>query len=227
MGANNSINNSNNQINELKIPKNKIYNVSYCTGNNLLGNDKEFLEILNISSLIEYFNNSTNKKNEVLVLIYSSFLYKLRSIGYSLVPKITINNQIINSNLEDLIYLICKEGIYTEYDKLSDLKVIGSCYNVNINNIKYLLNKGNIIIAGIIIDKPLLVDLNYLNLSLFENNSSDIVLIVGYSYTELILKTNWSDELIFINIKFINNLKELWNIEVYSPEEKILSSLNK
>ena len=48
---------------------------------------------------------------------------------------------------------------------------------------------------------------------------SDIILIVGYTETEIIIMTKWSVDPINIPNCFISNIKEMWNINVESPEE--------
>ena len=55
------------------------------------------------------------------------------------------------------------------------------------------------------------------------NNSdiiSDIILIVGYTPDTLLIKTSWVPDTLEIPLNYIGNIKELWNISIYSPEEK-------
>ena len=94
MGGNQSNQSNNDQITngksnniQLKIPKNKNYNISYCTGFNIVDySDINNNNSINLYSLINEFDNNNN--NPVLVLIYVSFLYKLKNLGYSLIHNI-------------------------------------------------------------------------------------------------------------------------------------------
>ena len=107
-------------------------------------------------------------------------------------------------------------------------------YTVNTSVILNFLNKGEILIGVLVMDslflKEVLPDNNSMQTLPNDNKLptvSDFVLIIGWvpetktSKSFIIVKTNWQLDPIEIPVKFINNFKELWNITVKSPEEKM------
>jgi len=81
------------------------------------------------------------------------------------------------------------------------------------------LSKGNILIAGLILDSSLCVNVLHQKVS---NLITDIVLIVGYSPTGILIKTSWISEIIEIPIEYLSNFKEMWDIYINSPEDKYI-----
>ena len=94
---------------------------------------------------------------------------------------------------------------------------------VSLDNIKYFLSNFSVLIAGIIIDKKFAKSIFNLDI---ENKSSDVILIVGYTSDSLIIKTNWKTIYLEIPYKFICNIKEMWNINILSHEDKYLELLS-
>ena len=51
------------------------------------------------------------------------------------------------------------------------------------------------------------------------NNISDIILIVGYNSSNIFIKTEWCNEIISVKNNYINHIKEIWNVEIKTPEK--------
>ena len=47
--------------------------------------------------------------------------------------------------------------------------------------------------------------------------------IIGYTKENILIKTNWTNSIINIPISFISNFREIWNIEIESPEDTFLN----
>ena len=103
---------------------------------------------------------------------------------------------------------------------LNDLTMTGKPYKVSLNNIKNLLSSGNILIAGIVIDEKFGKDVLQQNIS---SLLTDIIIIIGYNQSSLFIYSNWKEEIIEIDYIFVDNILEIWNIEVNSPEEYFLN----
>ena len=151
-------------------------------------------------------------------LIYSSFFYKLKHNGYS----IKLNNYFTNENisLNKIIQKVINRGFKSSRNfYLKDLIITPKCYFVTKNNIKYLLSTGNVLLGGIYIDPEFINAVNY---PLKEIITTDIILIIGFNEKGIIIKTNHG-KIIEIPDNFINNIKEMWDIMVNSPEELFLN----
>jgi len=141
------------------------------------------------------------------------FIYKLKHAGYSVKLKSNFN---FNFNLLPL-----NKIIQTVINVLSLKKIIKSkCYVVNEFNIKSLLSSGNVLLGGVVIDSELS---KILNCNFNERViTTDTLLIIGYTENTLIVKTN-KEEIINLPNEFINNIKEIWDIFIESPEETYLN----
>jgi hypothetical protein len=137
-------------------------------------------------------------------------------MGYSLQQTPVFKN-ISNVPLETILEQLTiksKNGII-----LSDITIKRICYYPTLCNIKALLSKGNVLIAGIILD-PLFC--NNILQQVIPTLITDIVLIVGYTPTSVIIKTSWTPETIEVPNEFIANFKEMWDIFINSPEDKYI-----
>ena len=192
------------EIENLTLPSGNNYLISYCRGYDVTKRIKCSKEI-NLELLI------SQKKINVQELIYNVFKYKIDFLGYSITDlKIkTIDNVPLN--------------IYLNQIKIMDLIITNTCYNVKLSNIKYLLNKGNIIIAGLILDCEFIKEVFNI---ISSEELTDIVLIIGYNLDFIIIKTSWISTPVNIPIRLLDNFKEMWNIKIESPEEKYNISLN-
>ena len=102
---------------------------------------------------------------------------------------------------------------------LTDIDIKKNCYYPTLHNIKSLLCNGNVLIAGLILDSPLCV--NVLHQKVIQL-ITDIVLIVGYSPNGIFIKTSWTPEILELPIEYISNFKEMWDIYINSPEDKYI-----
>ena len=187
------------------LPFGRNYSISYCRCYNV-SKTSSFKNEINLIKLIP-----DEKIDYVTDLISSVFNYKIKFLGYSVVTKIPFFDK---SPL----------NLYLSKIKIMNLKITPVCYNSNLNNIKYLLNKGNILIAGLIMDSEFINSV--LRCDYTPDLVTDIVLIIGYTADSILIKTIWTERPIEVQTIFLNNFKEIWNIKIESPEEKYLINLN-
>ena len=169
---------------------------------------KDSEEILANEIDLSNFFIASESENKIYYLIYGSLFYKLNEIGYSIKPIIPRYIPGNNNSLEDIIKKITEYGfLLSNYsDVLDDLIITRTCYYPTFNNIKILLNQGNILIGGILIDSNLIPNTII---------GSDIILIMGYSDSGLLIKkSDGSEEYISISTR---NIKEVWTIVLKPP----------
>ena len=220
------------QTKDYYIPSGRNYSMSYVKHTNIKCETFNEAQNFNLSNLIQFDNVIIQypKEHGILKLIYSAMWYKITNLGYTIkenIPNLSLN---LRESLDECLDKIINYGFITEKDKeynqqehcLSDLIITKQCYQSNLNNIKYLLCNGNILVAGILIDNEFINQV--LNSDEIINDIiSDIIIIIGYTSDSLIIKTNWVDTPINLNFLFINNIKEIWNFEIKSPEENYLN----
>jgi hypothetical protein len=178
------------------LPSGKKYFVSYCKQHSVKESNIKILDSVELSNLL------TGD------LIGSVYKYKTHFLGYS-VPSIKYENQ-------RPLNLILKSI------KLKNFDIKPRCYVVSLDNIKYFLSRFDVLIAGIIIDKKFAKGIFKVDI---ENKASDVILITGYTLDSLIIKTNWKLGELEIPFDFICNIKEIWNIDILSHEDKYLQEL--
>jgi hypothetical protein len=197
--------------NQSSLPSGKNYIISYCKHlnfkNNFISNETNLINGINI--------NKSNQSN----LIISVFYNKINSCGYSLKPSFTQKFTI--APLEVILNKIKDHGFYSsnKEKKLSDIIIKPKCYTPKLKIIKSLIYLGNVLIAGLVIDPEFAK--NVLNTNITEI-VTDIVLIVGYTEKEIIIKGVFSE--FVIPNEYISSIKEVWNIEIESPEELFLEN---
>jgi hypothetical protein len=81
------------------------------------------------------------------------------------------------------------------------------------------LSNGNVLIGGMILGPKMCTDI--LNQTV-NNLITDIVLIVGYTPSGILIKTTWTSGTIEIPNEYLSNFKELWDIYINSPEDKYI-----
>jgi hypothetical protein len=183
------------------IPTTKNFKLSYRIQENVP--QCEILKKINLSKLVEEYKSV----NLVSQLLY----YKCNHQGYSFkeYPVSTLSYR-----LDHIFEYISEKGIFLNGNAIiSDLSINYTCYYSNLNNIYYFLNKGSILVGGIILNKKFINEV----LQMDSNNQdimSDIILIVGYDTDSIYLKTNWCENIVKMDNSFINNIKELWNVEI-------------
>jgi hypothetical protein len=126
--------------------------------------------------------------------------------------------------LDEIIKGIIKKGFYSSdrRTKLSDVVFRHKCYAPKLKAIKSLIYLGNVLIAGLVIDPEFAK--NVLKTDL-HTTVSDIILIVGYTEKELLVKCTWN--LNVIPIIYLDNIKEINVIEVETPEDNCFDEKNK
>lgn len=184
------------------IPKKKNFKLSYCVQENV-SELSEKRDYINLNNVIEEYTNN----HLVMQIIY----YKCKHAGYSLKEHVYPQNSYrIDHILEDIsdIGLLLSNNVI-----LNDIIIKRACYEPNLNNIYCFLNKGKILIGGIILTPHFIKSV--LNMEVHQDETiSDIVLIVGYDTDCLLLKTKWCEEIVKIENKYIKNLREIWNVEI-------------
>ena len=166
------------------------------------------LNNINLSNLIG--------ENHNVSIIMQFMYYKLKQVGYNLTP-LKIEYQIYNIN--DILNEFKFKGISVlNHALLNDFKLNSQCYEPNLNNIYYFLNKGEILLGGIILNEKFLSNVLKIDTFKISNISdiimSDIILIVGYNSENIYIKTKWCKKNIKIKNEYLNNIKEIWNIEI-------------
>ena len=185
---------------ENRVPREKLFKLSYIVHKNVKENAET--KSLNLTTLLEPFKN---------VDIIMQFLYcRLNSSGYNLKP---LNIELSCRNVNEIFDEINVKGFPIKNNTLiKDIEIIKNCYRPTLNNIYHFLNRGNILLGFIILDETFVNET--LNLKNFKTIATDLVLIVGYSPESILIKTKWVDETLKIDNKFINNIRELWDITV-------------
>jgi hypothetical protein len=124
------------------IPTGKNYKMSYCVQDNVQ-EIAEKKEIIDLSKLLEEYTLSG--------VIFQFIYYKLKHEGY-VFKEYPIGQ--ISYRLDQILDYISDRGIFLENNVIiNDFKLIKSCYEPNLNNVYSILNKGNIILAGIILNE--------------------------------------------------------------------------
>ena len=191
------------------LPKNKQFKLSYCKHKNMIINDTVYPTEIDLSNIL----------NTEITLIESVFYYKISHCGYSL-----DTFKLTDFNKKRLIDYFQTLRIIANSEFLTDLVIHTGCYVPNLNNIRYFLSKGSVLIAGIVLDNTLLSEVLNIN-EPFTGIITDIILIVGYTMDYIIIKTEWTSETINLDNKFLPNIRELWNIDIKSPIENNISNL--
>lgn len=187
------------------LPSGKNYVISYCKHLNF----KTRIDIANETNLISGIQIDTSNQYN---LILSVFYNKINSCGYSLKPVYKL--PFVVAPLENILKQIKELGFYSHNKKLSDITLKTKCYTPKLKSIKSLIYLGNILIAGLVIDEDFAK-----NVLKQETKQllSDIILIVGYTEKELIAKSIYSE--FTIPNEYTTSIKEVWNIEVETPED--------
>jgi len=188
---------------EYFIPTTKNFKISYCVQETIteLVEKKEYIDLSKI--LQEY-----STLNLVLQVLY----YKCKHQGYNFKE---FNVIPISYRIDHILEYISDKGILLSNNAvINDINIIRNCYQPKLNNIYHFLNKGNILIGGIILNEIFISQVLKMDLFEYYDIISDIILIVGYDSTSIYLKTTWSKELIKMDNKFVKNIREIWDIEI-------------
>jgi len=185
------------------IPAERLFKLSY-TVKTPQRNVCNIVQTVNLSLLLNEYTN---------IGVFMQFLYqKLKYAGYnSLKP---INVDFGYTSIQSILQDLNENGIPVGNGVIKDVKIIKNCYEPNFNNICYFLNKGRLLLAMIILDTEFITE----SLKLTENNlkevATDAVVIVGYDEFNFYIKTNWFKFIVKVENKFINNIKEIWDIDI-------------
>ena len=185
------------------IPTSKNFKISYCVQESIT-EKVEKKEYINLSKIIEEYNTL----NLVLQVLY----YKCKHQGYNFKE---FNVIPISYRIDHILEYISSKGIMlSDNAVINDIEIIRKCYEPKLNNIYHFLNKGNILIGGIILNEIFITEVLKIDLFDYYDIISDIILIVGYDNTSLYLKTTWCNHLITMDNKFVKNIREVWNLEI-------------
>jgi len=189
------------------IPSKKLFKMSYCIQENISESitKKEYVDL---SKLVEGY--------EDIGLMLQFIYYKLKHEGYSF-KEYSISQ--ITYRLDQIFDYINDNGIFLSNNSvINDFRIIKKCYEPNLNNIYFFLNKGQILLGGIILDEKFITDVLHMEIGKNGNGKnsiiSDIVLIIGYDENTIYLKTEWCENTVKIDNKFVSNIREIWNIEI-------------
>jgi hypothetical protein len=196
-----------------KLPSGKNYTISYTK-------HLKFKSIPDIPTETNLVTGIKVRNETHLEMIYSVFYYNINNNGYSLKGRYPYFN-ITGTTLEDIFKSIIKRGIWSmdNQTKLSDITILPKCYSPKLKTLRSLIYLGNVLIAGLLIDKALSQILFKVE---FTELVTEIVLILGYTEKEILIKGIWSEETISIPNEYSTSIKEVWNIEIHSPEDKYL-----
>ena len=171
------------ETNSIDLPNYKKYLISYVKLSNVEQSNEIIKSEIDLSSIFTEINSHKN----TIDLIYGSFFYKLKMIGYWITPILPqfleFGKVPLNINLEN----IKNHGfLLSDYHHTLDVNIEIKCYYPTMDNIKTLISEGNILIAGIIFDNELI---NKLTNNSDNSNNSDVILIIGYTKTGFITKS--------------------------------------
>jgi hypothetical protein len=186
---------------EYFIPNRKMFKLSYVV-HDTIKTKSEILESIDLSSIL-----GTSNVSIIMQFLY----YKLKLQGYTLTPlKIEFPCFSINDILDQVNF----KGITVlNHSPLNDFKLVKKCYKPKLNNIYHFLNKGIILLGFIILNENFLSNILHIGLNNY-NVISDVILIVGYDKENIFIKTSWYKENIKIQNEYMDNIKELWDVEI-------------
>jgi len=186
------------------IPTNKLFKMSYVIHENI----KTLSIPLNDINL----DNNNFKDINKIPIIMQFIYYKLKNVGYNLTP---LKIDYPYYNIDDILSQINSKGIpVLNHTSLNDFKIIKQCYEPSLNNIYHFLNKGNILLGGIILNEEFINDVLKIDKEPYIGIISDLILIVGYNPDNIFIKTNWCKKNIKVKNEYLNNIKEIWNVEI-------------
>jgi hypothetical protein len=205
--------------NTLTIPSGKNYTISYTK-------HSKFKAVPNLESETNLVTGININNRTHLDLIYSVFYNNINNNGYSLKVGKQLKEVPAGLTLEELLKNIIKYGFWNSdrSKTLKDIVVTPKCYSPKPKVIRSLVYSGNVLIAGLIIDSALSKVLFNVEL---DEIVTEIVLVIGYNENEILIKTTWNPEIVGIPNEHISSIKEIWNIEIQSPEDKYFDEKNK
>ena len=184
------------------IPTNKLFKISYVI--------HEIIKTLSIP--LNDVNIDINIDNIKIPIIMQFIYYKLKNVGYNLTP---LKIDYPYYNIDNIFNDINSKGIpVLNHAALNDFKIIKNCYEPSLNNIYHFLNKGNILLGGIILNEEFINNVLKIDKEPYFGIISDLILIVGYNTDHVFIKTNWCKKNIKVKNEYLNNIKEIWNVEI-------------
>jgi hypothetical protein len=204
------------------FPHHNRYLISYCKQKNYSENispgEKQKNYVLESSVELSAELNIIDSYD----LIYHVILNEVNKQGYSIKPtKFYFNNGPLERMIQECNYFSSSDST----NALDDIKIVPTCYVPTLHNIKHLLSEKKMLIAGIIIDNELKRSLT--DESNESSVSTDVICILGYTQSDSILiKTGWTNPVIELKSTFIENIKEMWSIDISLPENTKQIPLN-
>jgi len=195
------------------IPSERLFKLSYTVSKKFNLTLSEYHNTsVNISKVFDYYNDFRGK-NYNKMSVFMQFLYFLtRNIGYTLKPT---NIEWGYMSIEGILHQINLKGfpaINNEFIK--DIKIVKCCYKPDLNAIYYFLNKGEPLLAMVMLDLEFVTECLKISIETINDIGTDAVIIVGYDPDNFYIKTNWFDFDIKVENRFIDNIKELWNVKM-------------
>jgi hypothetical protein len=188
---------------EYYIPNRKMFKLSYV----IYETNKtksEILESVDLSNVL-----GTSKVSIIMQFLY----YKLKLEGYTLTP---LKIEFPCFSINDILYQVNFKGIAVlNHTPLNDFKIIKNCYKSKLNNVYHFLNKGIILLGFIILNEKFISDVLHIDTSDYIYTViSDVILIVGYDKENIFIKSSWSKENIKVKNEYIDNIKEIWDVQI-------------
>jgi len=205
--------------NNLTLPSGKNYTISYTK-------HSKFKCIPNLASETNLVTGINIFGNTHLDLIYSVFYNNTNNQGYSLKVGKQLKLEIKGITLEDIFKKVIKYGLWSSdrQNVLKDIVVSPKCYSPKLKVIRSLVSLGNVLVAGLIIDSVLSKILFNVE---FNEIVTEIVLVIGYTEKDILIRSSWTSDLVAIPNEQISLIKEIWNIEINSPDDKYFDEKNK
>jgi hypothetical protein len=187
------------------IPSERLFKLSYTVYKSISNGPLETSSV-NLSNLLDEYHNNIG--------VFMQFFYqKFKFNGYNLKP---INFNFGYRSIHDIIMDISNNGFPVSNNEFfKDIKIIKSCYKPSLDTIYNFLNQGKLLLAMIILDTDFITDSLKLSHENLKDIATDAVVIVGYDQFNFYIKTNWFKFIVKVENKFINNIKEIWDIDIF------------
>jgi len=189
------------------IPSERLFKLSYTVYKSTSKYDNE-VQTVNLSNLLDEYHNNSN------IGVFMQFFYqKFKFNGYNLKP---INFDFGYRSIHDIIMDISNNGFPVSNNEFfKDIKIIKSCYKPSLDTIYNFLNQGKLLLAMIILDTDFITECLKLTQENLKDIATDAVVIVGYDKFNFYIKTNWFKFIVKVENKYINNIKEIWDIDIF------------
>ena len=188
------------------IPSERLFKLSYIVARTITTDNEKYQQV-DLHGLYEKFDDN--------IVVFMQFCYqKFQEAGYTLKP---INIDWGYSSINEIFYEMESKGFPISNNGLiKDIKFVKNFYKVDLEIIYHFLNRGQPLLAIILLDETFIKDVLKLNEEKYCNKNiiTDVLIIVGYDSHNFFIKSNWFKSIIKVENKFIHNIKEIWDIQL-------------